>query len=349
MADTAVPRAGQRASSLSARLPSVAGMRTRPDHREAVARRLELLRAERDPEGRVATEEEHWWEAVPVLELVPPAPAAEPRPPLVPVPGRHAARRPSSAVAWVVERVAGVLPETLRGRVGLGPWHLTLVALLAAGALALTCWWVVRGDPEVAPVASGTSAPLVGSDASPAAPDPAAPSAGSSGVPSAAGSAGAVGVTVDVTGRVRHPAVLDLPAGSRVVDAIRAAGGARPGADLSTLNRARLLVDGEQIVVGGPGSGAAGSAGSGAARSDVAGPGAAAGAAPAASGPAALVNLNTATLDELDGLPEVGPVTAQAILDYRTEHGGFGSVDELLDIEGIGEKTLAKLAPLVTV
>jgi competence protein ComEA len=63
----------------------------------------------------------------------------------------------------------------------------------------------------------------------------------------------------------------------------------------------------------------------------------------------ALVNLNTATVEELDTLPEVGPVTAQAILDYRTEHGGFASVEELLDIEGIGEKTLAKIAPHVTV
>jgi competence protein ComEA len=123
-----------------------------------------------------------------------------------------------------------------------------------------------------------------------------------------------------------------------VVDAIEAAGGARRGADMSSLNRARVLVDGEQIVVGRP--------------APVGGPGPAASTAPTGAGPGspgALVDLNTATLDELDALPEVGPVTAQAILDYRTEHGGFGSVDELLDIEGIGEKTMAKLAPHVTV
>jgi competence protein ComEA len=149
-------------------------------------------------------------------------------------------------------------------------------------------------------------------------------------------------VTVDVVGKVRHPRVVDLPAGSRVLDAIQAAGGARPGADLTRLNRARVLVDGEQVVVGVPAAPAASgtSPGSGAS-------GAGAGAVP--GGPTALVDLNTATVEELDTLPEVGPVTAEAILDYRAEHGGFGSVDELLDIEGIGEKTLAKIAPHVTV
>jgi competence protein ComEA len=140
-------------------------------------------------------------------------------------------------------------------------------------------------------------------------------------------------VTVDVAGKVRRPGIAVLDAGARVVDALKAAGGARPGVDLSGLNLARVLVDGEQILVGVP-----------------APVGLAASAAPSAGAPGGpLVNLNTATETELDGLPEVGPVTAQAILSWRDEHGGFSSVDELLEVDGIGDATLAKLAPLVTV
>jgi competence protein ComEA len=301
-------------------------MRTRPDHREAVARRLELLRAELDPDGMPSPDEDPWWETAPVLELVPPVTADAGAPP-VPVPGRHAARRRRSPLAWLGDRTGDAVPEELRGRVGVGPWHLTVLALLVAAALAVTVWWVVRSDPAVPPVPSGAAAPLVTVSAS--------ASGDASGA--ATGAAAASMVTVDVVGKVRHPSVVDLPAGSRVLDAIKAAGGSRPGVDLSGLNRARLVVDGEQIVVGAPAATAVA-------------PGAPAPSAGTATGaPVALVNLNTATVEELDTLPEVGPVTAQAILDYRTEHGGFASVEELLDIEGIGEKTLAKIAPHVTV
>ncbi|WP_091118944.1 ComEA family DNA-binding protein [Nocardioides terrae] len=312
-------------------------MRTRPDHREAVARRLELLRAELDPDAVAPPRPpaDPWadsdWEAVPVLELLPPV-TDDPDPPLVPVPGRHASRRRAAALAGCRERVAALVPETLHGRVGLSAWHLTVLALLVAAGLAVTCWSVMRGDPKVAPVPAGAAAPLVAVTAGSPGTSPSAVTASG---PAAATTASTV--TVDVTGKVRRPGVLDLPAGSRVVDAIAAAGGARPGADLSGLNRARVLVDGEQVVVGGPAP--AGAAGSSAAGS----------AGAAVTAPEALVNLNTATVDELETLPEVGPVTAQAILDYRTEHGGFGAVDELLDIEGIGEKTLEKIAPRVTV
>lgn len=320
-------------------------MRTSPDHREAVARRLELLRAELDADGAPPAEEEPWWEAAPVLELVPPVPD-DPDPPPVPLPGRHADRRRLSPASWLGDRAAGLVPETLRGRVGLGPWHLTVLALLVAAGLALTSWWVMRGDPEVTPVSSAPATPLVAVSAATstgAAQRVTASGTSASGV-AGTGAAGAT-VTVDVTGRVRHPGVLELPAGSRVVDALEAAGGSRPGADLTGLNRARLLVDGEQIVVGAP----AGSGGAGSAAGSSAGGSGATGATAGGSAAGALVNLNTASAEELDTLPEVGPVTAQGILDYRTEHGGFGSVDELLDIDGIGEKTLAKIAPHVTV
>ena len=122
-----------------------------------------------------------------------------------------------------------------------------------------------------------------------------------------------------------------LPPGSRVVDALEAAGGARRGVDLTALNLARPLVDGEQVLVGvQPVAGVAGTLDS-----------------PAPAG-GTLVNLNTADAAALDTLPGVGPVTAEAILSWREEHGGFTSVDELLEVDGIGEATLADLAPLVT-
>jgi competence protein ComEA len=139
-------------------------------------------------------------------------------------------------------------------------------------------------------------------------------------------------VTVDVAGKVRRPGVTTLPAGARVVDALRKAGGARGRVDLSGLNLARVLVDGEQILVGRPAPGGLAASASTA--------------APDATG--TLVNLNTATAEQLDTLPGVGPVTAQKILEWRGAHGAFSSVDELLEVDGIGEKTLADLAPHVT-
>jgi competence protein ComEA len=136
-------------------------------------------------------------------------------------------------------------------------------------------------------------------------------------------------VVVDVAGRVRHPGLVTLPSGSRVADALRAAGGAKPGTDLTSLNLARKVVDGEQIVVGAPGAAAETSTG-----------------APAASNP---VNLNTATAAELDQLPGVGPVLAQRIVDWRTAHGGFTAVSQLRQVTGIGDSKYADLQPLVRV
>jgi competence protein ComEA len=134
-------------------------------------------------------------------------------------------------------------------------------------------------------------------------------------------------VTVDVAGAVKRPGVYHLAAGARVEDALQRAGGATRRADLSQVNRAAKLEDGRQVLV------------------PVRTPAAPAG-APAASGttaPAQPINLNTATLEQLDTLDGVGPATAQKILDYRQAHGGFGSVDELDQVPGIGEKRLAAL------
>jgi competence protein ComEA len=208
--------------------------------------------------------------------------------------------------------------------VALGPAQLSVVAVLVALGLAVTAWWVVRSDPTpVAPVA-------------PASPDPGAALATPSGEPTGPTPDTADGtVTVDVAGKVRRPGIAVLDVGARVVDALEAAGGARPGADLSGLNLARVLVDGEQVLVG------------------VATPAAAPSAAPVPGSPAAgggtLVNINTAGQAELETLPEVGPVTAQAIIAWREEHGGYTAVDELLEVDGIGEATLESMAPFVTV
>jgi competence protein ComEA len=137
-------------------------------------------------------------------------------------------------------------------------------------------------------------------------------------------------LVVDVVGAVRRPGLLRLPQGSRVAEAVARAGGATKKADLALVNLAAPVADGTQIVVP--------------ARAPTV-PGASSGAS--ASAPAGPVHLNAATLEELDGLPGVGPVTAQKILDYRTQHGAFANVDELDAIPGIGPKRLDQLRDLV--
>ncbi|MGQ0838062.1 helix-hairpin-helix domain-containing protein [Actinokineospora sp.] len=137
----------------------------------------------------------------------------------------------------------------------------------------------------------------------------------------------AAGVVIDVVGKVATPGLLTLPEGSRVADAIKASGGALPGADLSALNLARRLVDGEQVHVGIP---VPASAATNAAQ----------------SGP---VDLNSATAAQLDTLPGVGTVTAQRILDWRTRHGRFTKVEQLREVDGIGPARFDTLRDLVTV
>ena len=135
---------------------------------------------------------------------------------------------------------------------------------------------------------------------------------------------------VDVLGAVRRPGLYRVPDGARVADAVRRAGGPTPKAQLELVNLAALIADGEQIVVPRRGAFAA-----------VAGGGSSSG---SASGP---VHLNSATIEQLDALPGVGPVTAQKIVDYRQQHGGFGSVDELDAVSGIGPARLADLRAVV--
>jgi len=142
-------------------------------------------------------------------------------------------------------------------------------------------------------------------------------------------------VVVDVAGAVRHPGVYHLSSGARVNDALRRAGGVTRRADLTQINRAAKLEDGRQVLV--PARTPAGAASAPAAT----------GAAPAANAPP--LNLNTATLEQLDGLDGIGPAMAQRIIDYRQAHGGFGSVEELGQVPGIGEKRLAALRDKVRV
>jgi competence protein ComEA len=283
------------------------------EHAEAVSRRLATLSAElaavRGEQGDEIDPAHGHTRVRERPDRVPgPAPVpVEPR-----VPGRHASRR---------LRVGGLQ---------LGPVHLAVVAVVAALAVGLAAWWAVRDQARAVQVAPAVSegeaaatplAPVVPSDA-----------------PGGAGADGASGaaapgedLVVDVAGKVRRPGIAVLPAGSRVVDALEAAGGARNGVDLTALNLARLVVDGEQILVGvAPAAGVAGTVDS------------------PVPGGEALVNLNTADQAALDTLPGVGPVTADAILAWRDSNGGFTSVDELLEVDGIGEATLADLAPLVT-
>ncbi len=251
----------------------------------------------------------------------------------MPIPGRHSARTSTigyPAPSW--------LPAMLRGRIGLRVAHLVVVAGLVAVCAALTAWLVVGAKGQ--PVHEGqfsaaqvTPSPLVAlpSDGS-SGPTTVVPSPGATATNSAAGESSDA-LVVDVAGKVRRPGIAVLPSGSRVVDALRASGGARRGVDLTGLNLARRLVDGEQILVGVAPQ-----------------PGVAASAAPAATssvGP--LIDLNTAGPAELDALPQIGPVTAGAIIAWRDAHGGFSAVEELLEVDGIGEATLAQVAPFVTV
>jgi competence protein ComEA len=195
-----------------------------------------------------------------------------------------------------------------------GALILSLVAALAAVVAAVGVWRE-RPVPEPAPVL-----PVVTATAARASSVPPPPGA-------------AHEIVVSVVGRVARPGLIRLPNGTRVADALAAVGGALPGTDLMGLNIARRLSDGEQLLVGvaPPPGQPAGDVASG------------------TPGASRAVDLNTATLEQLDGLPGVGTVTAQRILDWRAAHGRFTSVDQLREVSGIGQARLAHLKGLVRV
>jgi competence protein ComEA len=266
--------------------------------------------------------------------------------------GRHAHRSigvGGRLSGWVQDR----LPPTLQGGATLSVAHLAVVVTaLVAGVLG-TVWWLSTEDADSSAVPVAPPSVLVtmpsAAESPPAAP-PASTPAGAPSVspPATRSGAGAspaapasTSVVVDVAGKVRRPGIATLPLGARVVDALKAAGGARRGVRLGSLNLARVLTDGEQIVVGLP-------VPPGVAASAASAPTGTAGSAAGTGTGTPLVNINTAGQAELEELPGIGPVTAQAILAFRTERGTFSSVDELLEVSGIGDATLADMAPYVT-
>nr|WP_244945211.1 ComEA family DNA-binding protein [Couchioplanes caeruleus] len=193
---------------------------------------------------------------------------------------------------------------------------LTAVAVVVVVIAAVLAW---RARPRVEPAAAPIAADSIMDD----------PRAAGAAV---AASSGPAEVVVAVGGKVRRPGLVQLAPGARVADALRAAGGAQPGVDVAPLNLARKVVDGELIMVGVPQPPGAPAAGGGAS---------------AAAG--GLVNLNTATLADLDTLPGVGPVLAQRILDARDAQGGFRAVGDLRKVDGIGTARYEQLKDLVTV
>ena len=138
------------------------------------------------------------------------------------------------------------------------------------------------------------------------------------------------GIVVDVAGAVRRPGVYRMPPGARVHEAIQAAGGARRGAELGSLNRAAVLVDGQQVLVGQVGAASTGTG------------------AGAGSGPGASVNINSADAAALDALPGIGEVTAERIVASRDEAGPFASLDDLDRVSGIGPATIESLRSVAT-
>ncbi|UXY19728.1 ComEA family DNA-binding protein [Streptomyces cynarae] len=242
--------------------------------------------------------------------------------------------------AWrerVVPALRERMPLWLQARCGLERRSVAAlgVLLLVAVVFAAQHFWTGRTEPVRAPEVVRAAAPYGTAGAKRSAEASASTGPQATG-PQATGGTGAgtgAAVVVDVGGKVRNPGLQRLPAGSRVADALRAAGGVRPGTDTDGLNRARLLVDGEQIVVGGP--------------APAPGTGPALPAAGGSAAPGTPVSLSTATVDQLDALPGVGPVLAQHIVDYRSQHGGFRSVDELRQVNGIGARRFADLRNLV--
>lgn len=232
----------------------------------------------------------------------------------------------------------GLLTRSLSGRwptARIDPGRRGILALLAVAlAVAVLVGVLVwRARPAVEPV----PASLVGHS------DPTVPT-GRTG-PTGPTSSGPMPtatpgdrIVVAVVGRVRHPGIVTLTPGARVIDAIRAAGGLSPGADPGLLNLARRLGDGEQVVVDVPAPGITVAAGS-----EVRG------AQPSGTASGGMVNLNTATAAELVALPGIGPVTAQRILDWRSAHGRFASVAQLGQVSGIGPAKLAQIRGRVTV
>ncbi|HEX7353738.1 MAG TPA: ComEA family DNA-binding protein [Mycobacteriales bacterium] len=221
---------------------------------------------------------------------------------------------PVSLSGYLKASLRARLPAPLReGRWDPGRRGLVVIAVLGLVAVLVAAAVVVRSRAH--PVAAVRPDPPPGASVS-SGPDPLA---------------AGVTVLVDVEGKVRRPGLVTLPAGARIAQAIAAAGGALPGTDTTSLDLAQKVTDGQQLRVGEP----------------AAVPGSTAG--PSTGAASALVNINTASADQLDALPHIGPATAAKIIDWRARHGAFTSVRQLQQVPGIGPSTYEDIAPLVTV
>ncbi|WP_197374882.1 ComEA family DNA-binding protein [Mycolicibacterium baixiangningiae] len=248
----------------------------------------------------------------------------------------HDEARPDTALSrWLPDTATQERPGWVAA-VRADPGRAGVVGLAVVGVVAVlvTVFTLWRDDPPPVVAAKLPAVEMVSS----ASPKPGPPAADQP-------------VVVSVVGLVHRPGLVTLPPGARIADALEAAGGAVDGADLIGLNMARRLTDGEQIIVGiaaAPGQPTTmGSSTTGAQDGGAAPPGTAPDGP--GGGPAEPVNLNTATVEQLDTLPGVGPVTAAAIVAWRDANGAFGSVDQLGEVDGIGPARLAKLRELVHV
>ena len=205
--------------------------------------------------------------------------------------------------------------------------HVGVVAVLVVVGLLCTGWALLRARPVAVASPSSVTAST---------PQPGPPADSPGGSPTT--STEPVRLVVHVLGAVRRPGLVSLPDGSRVQDAIEKAGGLTRSGDPGELNLAQLLTDGEQIVIGTKGEPA------GEVRDGGGGGGSTGG-----TGSSATIDLNRATQAELEELPGVGPVTAGRIIAWREEHRRFTRVEELQEVDGIGPKTYAQLAPHVRV
>jgi competence protein ComEA len=259
------------------------------------------------------------------LDSTPASWSTGPRPgPLPPPPGMPHGGLPQGLGR---HRMPGAAVRLDPGRRGV--WSLWLAGAVAAVLVVAWTWWQ-RPQVHAVPAASSVSASAsIGTAAS------GSPGRGRPPTPAAVGgptSASPAALVVSVIGRVHHPGLVTLVPGARVADALAAAGGLLPGADAATVNLAAVVTDGQQIAVGVPGV-----------PGDPAGPTPSTGA-----GGGAPVHLNSATAADLDGLPGIGPVLAQRIVDYRLQQGPFTSVDQLDDVPGIGPALFAQLRKRVT-